>query len=609
MNLANLDIAIIIGYMVIIVLLGYIVSTRKSKNMDSYFLGGKTIPWYILGVSNASGMFDITGTMWMVAIGFIYGLKSVWIPWLWPVWNQIFLMIFLAVWLRRSNVLTGAEWLKTRFGEGKGAILSHLVVVVFAVVSVIGFIAYGFVGIGKFAVSFFPWDLSFSLLGVQIPSTHTYAMIIMLLTAIYVVKGGMYSVVMTEVIQFFVMTIACILVGIVAMRAVSPEQIKPFIPNGWSDLFFGWKLNLDWSHLIPAVNDKIAGDGYQFMSILMMLMLFKGVLSSIAGPLPSYDMQRVLAAKSPKDAAKMSGIVSLVLFIPRYFMIFGLVILALVYFSGDLNTANGAIDFEMILPHTVNNFIPIGLKGLLLAGLISAFMSTYAANVNAGPAYIVNDIYKRFINKTASEKKLMTMSYLSSLFVVILGICLGLFLDSIDSILKWITASLFGGYTAANLLKWIWWRFNGYGYFYGMITGLVVSMAIPVFFPEASAINTFPLLFIFSLIASIVGSLVTPACEKEVLVDFYKKVRPWGFWKPVYKWLQEENPEAKPNKDFLRDMLNCGVGTIWQLTLILIPIYLLIGHYISLTISVLVMLLTAVILKFNWLDKLKNEPE
>ncbi|SFU43249.1 Na+/proline symporter [Pustulibacterium marinum] len=609
MTLATIDIAIIIGYILVIVLLGYLVSTRKNKDMDSYFLGGKTIPWYILGVSNASGMFDITGTMWMVAIGFIYGLKSVWIPWLWPVWNQIFLMIFLAVWLRRSNVLTGAEWLKTRFGEGKGAILSHLVVVIFAIVSVIGFIAYGFVGIGKFATSFFPWDLSFAIGSSVIPSTHTYAMVIMILTAIYVVKGGMYSVVMTEVIQFIVMTIACILVGFVALNAVTPEQISQFTPSGWDELFFGWKLDLDWSNYIVAVNDKISADGYEYMSILMMLMLFKGVLVSIAGPLPSYDMQRILAAKTPKEAAKMSGIVSLVLFIPRYFMIFGLVVLSLVYLSDDLNNTNGTIDFEMILPYTVNNFIPIGLKGLLLAGLISAFMSTYAANVNAGPAYIVNDIYKRFINKNASQKKLMTMSYLSSLFVVILGITLGLFIGSIDTILKWITAALFGGYTAANLLKWIWWRFNGYGYFYGMITGLVVSMGIPVFFPNASAINTFPILFVLSLAASVIASLVTPACKKEVLMDFYEKVRPWGFWKPVYQWHKEINPDFKSNTDFLRDMLNCGVGAIWQLSFILIPIYLLIGQYTNLAISIIVMVATSAILKFNWLDKLKNEPQ
>ena len=79
-------------------------------------MGGKKLPWYMLGLSDASDMFDISGTMWMVALCFVYGMKSIWIPWLWPVFNQVFNMMFLSKWLRRSNANTGAEWLATRFG-------------------------------------------------------------------------------------------------------------------------------------------------------------------------------------------------------------------------------------------------------------------------------------------------------------------------------------------------------------------------------------------------------------------------------------------------------------------------------------------------------------
>ena len=109
------------------------------------------MPWYVLGISDASGMFDIAGTMWLVYIMFVYGLKSIWIPWLWPVFNQIFLAAYLSRWLRRSGAMTGAEWIETRFGNGRGAELSHLIVVIFALVSVVGFLSYAFKGIGKFA--------------------------------------------------------------------------------------------------------------------------------------------------------------------------------------------------------------------------------------------------------------------------------------------------------------------------------------------------------------------------------------------------------------------------------------------------------------------------
>lgn len=112
----------------------------------------------MLGLSNASGMFDISGTMWLVTLTFVYGLKSIWIPWLWPVFNQGFLMIFLSIWLRRSKVTTGVEWIQTRFGKGKGSVLSHKVVVVFALIMGFGYLAYGFVGIGKFIEIFIPWE-------------------------------------------------------------------------------------------------------------------------------------------------------------------------------------------------------------------------------------------------------------------------------------------------------------------------------------------------------------------------------------------------------------------------------------------------------------------
>ena len=279
MNLSVLDISIIIGYLIITIFIGYFLSGKASKSLKNYFLGGNKIPWYILGVSNASGMFDITGTMWTVTILFVYGLKSVFIPWLWPVWNQIFLMIFLAVWLRRSNVMTGAEWLKTRFGNNMGGRLSHLIVVVFAIISVIGFITYGFEGVGKFSQIFFPWNLETVLFGFTISSASMYAIIIMGITTFYIVKGGMYSVVFTEVLQFAIMTIACFLVGYIAISTVSPEQIASSIPDGWMDLSFGWKLDLDWSNNIPAVNDKITADGYSLFSALMMMMIFKVFLS------------------------------------------------------------------------------------------------------------------------------------------------------------------------------------------------------------------------------------------------------------------------------------------------------------------------------------------
>lgn len=188
MNLNPLDILVILAYVAATIGIGFWFSRKAAQSMDSYFLGGNQIPWWMLGVSNASGMFDISGTMWMVYLLFVYGLKSVWAPWLWPAFNQIFLMVFLSVWLRRTGVMTGAELIRSRFGDGRGGTLSHFVVVVFALLNVLGFLAFGFIGIGKFAAVFLPWDLSTD------PHTNEiiYGLIITALTTLYVVKGGMF---------------------------------------------------------------------------------------------------------------------------------------------------------------------------------------------------------------------------------------------------------------------------------------------------------------------------------------------------------------------------------------------------------------------------------
>src|SRR5271157_1639474 len=365
MQLHVLDIAIIVAYLLSTVFIGYWVSHRASQSMQSYFLGGNKMPWYVLGISNASGMFDISGTMLLVYWMFIYGLKSVWIPWLWPTFNQIFLMVYLSAWLRRSKVMTGAEWIKTRFGTGRGAQLSHLIVVIYAFVSIIGFFSYGFKGIGKFAANFL--DPTFLALTSQRwhPSPNMYALVLVAVTALYVIKGGMISVVITEVVQFCILSIASFAVGIIAMMRVSPAALHKMVPAGWDNVFFGWHLNLDWSNLILAANQKIIDDKYELFGFFIMMLLFKGILISAAGPAPNYDMQRVLSSKNPREASMMSAWVNVVLTFPRYFLIIGLTVLAAAFFSGDIVKMGTNMDFERILPSALALFVPAGLLGVL----------------------------------------------------------------------------------------------------------------------------------------------------------------------------------------------------------------------------------------------------
>ncbi|MGV8814526.1 MAG: sodium:solute symporter family protein [Gelidibacter sp.] len=621
-----IDISIIAVYVILTLGVGIWISKRASKGLDSYFLGGKTIKWYYLGLSNGSGMFDISGTALMVGWLFLYGAKSFMLMWLWPIWNQIFIMMFLAVWIRRSNIMTGSEWILTRFGDDKAGRASHKIVALFAVVAAIGFIAYFFEGVGKFLTVILPWDLALTIGTSEIfTSEQSYALIIIFMTTLYTIKGGMFSVVATEVLQYGIMVLAGILVAAYSFFAFTDVEVTSVISTEWKNIFFGWELDTHWDSKYQAFNDLVDSEGYKMFGALIGMSLFKGFFASIAGPTPSFDMQRILSTKTVKEAAYMAGFTNLILFIPRYLLIGGIVVIALVVLApgmaADPNLTGGTL--EILLPQVINFHVPVGIKGLLLAGLLAAFMSTFSAFVNAGPAYIVNDIYKKYFKPEATDQHYIKASHIASFAVVALGVFMGFFADSINSLTLWITSSLFGGYVAANFLKWIWWRFNGWGYFWGMFSGLIIA-SLQFFLDQnkahftegtwlydlshVSAIYLFPLIFGVSLLGSFLGTYLSKPTDMNVLKSFYANVHPWGFWKPVLKELKKENHPIEKNSEFWSDMLNCVIGIVWQSSMIVLPIYFIIRDYPKAFISLGVFLLTSIILKFTWLDKVRKIP-
>ena len=396
MKLQFIDIAIVALYLIMMLMLGWFLRKKARQDNESYLMGGKRLPWYLLGLSDAADMFDISGTMWMVSLCFVYGLKSIWIPWLWPVFNQVINMMFLAKWLRRSNANTGAEWLATRFGiKGTGVKSSHNIVVAFALIGCLGFLAYGFIGLGKFIEIFVPWNLVQPYIPFHVAPqyvAHFYGIVFTLFAMFYSILGGMRSIVLGDLIKYIIMTIGCIAIAIIAIIHLNGHSLN--VPKGWSNPFFGWHLNLDWSGIVADANKKIADDGYGLFGLFFMMMLFKGVFASLAGPAPNYDMQKVLSTKSPKEASKMTGFVSIVLLPIRYLMVIGLTVLGLLYYNQmDLSDGLGHTDFERILPGAINSFLPVGILGLVLTGLLGAFMGTFSGTMNAAQAYIVNDIY------------------------------------------------------------------------------------------------------------------------------------------------------------------------------------------------------------------------
>ncbi|HRS19676.1 MAG TPA: sodium:solute symporter, partial [Bacteroidales bacterium] len=532
---------------------------------------------------------------------------------------------FISGWLRKSNVTTGAEWIATRFGNGKSSKLSHGIVVVFALIIGLSMLSYGFVGLGKFLMLFAPWEYVSSLLSIPYNAIaieyvpHVYGIVFTLFATFYAILGGMVSIVWADILQYTIMTVASITIGIIAMNMVSPETLHALIPQGWDSPFFGTHLNIDWSGKIAEVNQKIQEDGFSLFSLFFGFMFMKGVLSSLAGPAPTYDMQKILANRTPQDALKMSGSVSVILNPVRYFMITGFAILAIAYYQ-DLNLLVGnKIDFEQILPSAMIQFLPVGLLGLLLAGLLAAFMSTFAGTLNAAQAYVSNDIYLKYINPNASQKQIKKTNYTVGIAVVLISTLIGFTLKSINEILLIVTSAFYASYIASNVLKWYWWRFNGDGYFWGMITGIVSGLIIGVIqikyphsitniipgMPEGLiALYLFPVTLIISLIGCLAGTLLTAPTDSQTIETFYTTVKPWGFWNPVFKSVKSKQPDFTKNTRFLKDMGNVAIGIIVQTCLVAMPIFIIIRNWQSLFITVSIIAIGAIILKYTWWDKL-----
>jgi SSS family solute:Na+ symporter len=307
----------------------------------------------------------------------------------------------------------------------------------------------------------------------------------------------------------------------------------------------------------------------------------------------------------------MNGWVNVVLYFPRYMMIAGITVLALAFCLPELrqmdnrtlkNPAAGAerqIDPER------------GARASCSPGLMAAFMSNFAATINSAPAYLVNDIYKRFINPGVRPAKLVGLSRLTSVVFLVIGIVFGVLTTSINEAMMWLVGALYGGFVVANLLKWYWWRFNGYGYFWGMVTGIGGAMVVPkimhlIWGPGLNDLYTFPLIFLVSLFGSICGTLATEPEDEEILKKFYKTVNPWGCWGHIREKVIAADPAFVPNRDMVHDLTNVAVGIVWQLCLVTLPIYIVLQQW-TVAGGILVLLAaTSIHMKFRWYDRLEK---
>jgi Na+/proline symporter len=283
-----------------------------------------------------------------------------------------------------------------------------------------------------------------------------------------------------------------------------------------------------------------------------------------------YDFQLFLATRNPRDASKVGAAWSFFLIV-RWAMTAGITLLAL---SGITHAA----DPEQVMPIVLRNFLPAGLRGIVIAGLLAAFMSTFSATVNSAASFVVRDLYQPFFKQYATERQLVMYGRIATVAVVILGIAIGFRARSIAQIWNWIMMALGAGVIMPNALRWYWWRMTGWGYAAGTLGGIALSL-VALLAPDAPMYVIFPPICLGSLIASITGSLVTRPVDEYILVAFYRNVRPFGVWQPILRkaGLTDQENVIKSERASIA-ILNTCMGMVAISGYYLFPMYL-VGHW------------------------------
>ncbi len=582
------DYVIILLYFAAVIGLGFWYQKRASKSLSAYFLGGKSIHWLALAMSGSVSNFDITGTMWIISILYVLGMKSMWHHWMWGFLMGAFFLGYMGKWVRRSNVMTAAEWMKTRFGTDAGGRLARTAYALMAVLTLACFVGYAYQGIGKFASVYIrlealaqytssPW-LRHVLVTYE---PDILAVTVIGTTTLYVVLGGLYSVVVTDVIQTIILTLGSILIACIAWSKLTPELLAK-LPEGWTSLSVPWRM------------EEFAGTEnaqFELFGAMVIVWVVKGLLVNVGGPAGMYDFQRFLAARDARDAAKVGAAWSVFLIV-RWAMAVGIALLAI---TGVV----GVTDSEKVMPQVLLVFLPVGIRGVVLAGLLAAFMSTFSSTVNSGASFIVRDIWQPYFRPRAGDAESVRAGYWATLLLVLIGLLIGAMVDSITQIWNWMMMVLAAGMAVPNVLRWYWWRMNGWGYAIGTLGGTLLSL-LSLFFNELPVYYVFPAICLASLLVSIVASLATQPVDRNILVGFYKSVRPFGLWKPVAVLDDERESSAQDSESVSRAALNVGLAMVAITGLYLFPMYL-VGHWYRHSMFWLALAVAAIVaLKYTW---------
>jgi Na+/proline symporter len=612
--LSGLDYGIIATFLVIILLVGLAASRIAARSMEHYFLGGRNLPWYLLGISGMSAWFDLTGTMIITSFLYLLGPRGLYIEFRGgAVLVLAFLLAYTAKWHRRSGCMTSAEWNTYRFGAGFSGEMVRLASALIGIITTIGLLGYLVRGATLFMATVFPLDPVWLTLG------------ILSLASIYTVLAGFYGVVLSDLVQGTIMIVGCFIVSAIAWwhvpSAGALNQVAAQVTG-----------NLSWTASAPAWHVTMP-KGYEAYQALEMAAFFY-LLRNILGGMATGGDTRYFASRNSREAS-LQCLLQGVTVMCRWPLMIGFAILGIYWVShaiptGDavsraadaIRAANptltandwqvytdqvvyhpetapagltdklaailgpewktslpmvssrGTVNPEVILPVVLLHQIPNGLRGLLIVALLAALMGALTGQVNSASALFVRDIYQNFLRPKARTRELIGMAYLSSALIIFTSFLMGVGASSINDIWSWFIMSLTAGALGPGLLRLYWWRTTAWGMVSGLLAGGAAAVAQRILDPGMAEWLQFVTMTGVSLGSTILGSLLSGETPREVVQYFYETTRPFGFWSPFWRDLSA-GQKAEWSREHRNDICTVVIALVWQVCLFMIPMQVL----------------------------------
>ena len=591
MNISGIDWAIIVAFFVISMLIGVVASKTAGKSAKEFFLSGRNMPWWLLGVSMVATTFSADTPNLVTDIVRKDGVSGNWVWWAFLLTGMLTVFVYAKLW-RRSEVTTDLEFYEIRYGGGAAAFLRAfraLYLGVFFNVVIMATVLLAAIKI--FGI----------MLGLSPLST---LLLVSVVTVIYSSLGGLKGVLLTDFFQFFIAIIgsfgaAYYIVGLPEIGSLNNLLSHPNVAD---------KLNLipdfnDWNLLIPLFIMPIA--------IQWWATWYPGAEPGGGG----YIAQRMLSAKDEKNAIGATLFFNVAHYALRPWPWIIIALSSLIVFPqiSDMQEAFPQIPVDKLgddLAYSAMlTYLPSGLTGIVLASLIAAVMSTLSTHLNWGSSYVVNDFYMRFVNKESTDKGQVLVGRLSTVGLMVLAAILALYLSNALEAFN-ILLQIGAGTGLIFILRWFWWRINAYTEISAMIISFIVAVYFESihhklgFWPIPAEMSYLKLLLGVGIttITWILVTLLTKPEDDKILLAFYQKVRPasWG-----WKSLLDRYPDQKQEQGQLPMEIGLMlVGSIMVYAALFATGFWIYGNTVGGSIATIIAAIGAVVIFKSW-EKMK----